>query len=172
MSQAGIINTGGAPPGVTTYAEDTGSATPALNILNIITGATDGVATVGAGNTVTISLRNRLYGTVTTVDATATTVVTLPLGAVASSYTFDISIAGYDAVGNLAANYTLVGGTRTNGAAAVLLPNQSLDEFEDVALLACDAALSVSGNNALIRVQGIAATTIDWKVVGYYIQVT
>jgi len=172
MSQAGIINVGGGPvPGPTTYVENTGAATPALNILNVVTGATDGIDTSGAGNTITISMRNRLYGTVTTNDATITTAVTLPLGAIPSSYTFDLSIAGYDAAGNKGACYTLVGAVRTNGIAAVLLPNQTLDEFEDAAVLACNAAISVSGNNAIITVQGLAATTFDWKVVGFYITV-
>lgn len=56
MSQAGIINTtsGPVPPTVaTSYVTDSGTAIPALNILNVLGG--EGIDTSGAGNTVTIS---------------------------------------------------------------------------------------------------------------------
>lgn len=56
MSQAGILSVTAAilPPTVpTTFTEDTGTATPAANNINIVGGA--GIATSGAGSTITIS---------------------------------------------------------------------------------------------------------------------
>lgn len=72
MSQSGMNNTsaGPVPPTVaTTYQEDSGTATPALNILNVLGGT--GINTVGNGsNTITI---NAVGGGFKTVDVTGAT---------------------------------------------------------------------------------------------------
>lgn len=55
MSQAGILNVTSSTPAIpTNFVTDAGIAVPAANTLNILGGP--GIATSGAGNTVTISL--------------------------------------------------------------------------------------------------------------------
>lgn len=53
MSQAGFISVAGGG-GATSFVEDTGSATPAAGVLNVLGGV--GCSTSGSGNTVTIDV--------------------------------------------------------------------------------------------------------------------
>lgn len=173
MSQAGIISVASMPAVPTTFVTDSGNAVPALNILNVVTpgSGTNGITTTGAGSTLTISLTNRISGTVTTNDAVPTTAFTLALGATPGTYTFDLRAAGFDAANNLSVGYTLVTAVRTTGAASVLvvpIGSQMLDEFEEAALNSADFYVDVAGNNALLQVVGVAAHTINWKVEGTY----
>lgn len=172
MSQAGIISITSSPSVPTSFVTDSGTATPVGNVLNVLTGATDGIETSGAGNTVTISMRNRVYGTGVTINGASTDVITLPLGATPGVYTFDLSIAGFDGSIPIGVGYTLVGSVRTTGAAAVLIPGQSLDEFEEAGTDPATAVITVAGNNAKVTVTGAAGFTFNWKVVGFYIFVS
>jgi hypothetical protein len=59
---AGTINLEASVSVPTTFAaEDASTATPALNILNIVGTATNGIGTTAAGNTVTIGMQSPLY---------------------------------------------------------------------------------------------------------------
>jgi hypothetical protein len=168
MSQAGLINSSGSPVVPTVYDADVGSATPAANVLNIV--GLNGVTTFASGNTVTVTLSEpKITGTGTTIGAVTGNIITIPLGATPGVYTFDAQIAGFDAANNLGIGYTLVGSVRTTGAAAVLIPGQELDQFEEAALVAADAEIAVAANTAIFRVTGVAAHTIDWKVVTEYV---
>ena len=173
MSQAGIISVTAAPAVATTFVTDSGNAVPALNILNVVTSGSgaNGITTTGAGSTITISLTNRISGTTTTIGAVTSSAITLPLGAVPGVYTFDLRIAGFDSANNLGVGYTLVTSVRTTGAAAILIVpavDQTLDEFEEAALVNADAEVNVAANNALVQVTGVAAHTINWKIEGVY----
>jgi hypothetical protein len=178
MSQAGIINTtsGPVPPSVATqYVTDSGTAIPALNILNVngANGITVSANPNGSNNILITAGENTLVGTVTTIGAVTGDVITFSLGAVPGVYTFDCKIAGFAVVGGpLGSGYTIVGSVRTTGAAAVLIQDQAVDHFEEGILIAGSAVLTVSGNNAIFRVTGTAATTIHWKAVSEYIFVS
>lgn len=108
----------------------------------------------------------QVSATVTTVGAVTASLFTIPLGATPGTYTFDISVTAFDFAGALtpaAVGYTLVGAVRTTGAAAILVPGQALDEFEDTGLGAADVTIGVAGNNAVITVLGVAGESLRWK---------
>lgn len=167
MSQAGIINASGMPAVPTTFTTNAGNATPALNVLNVL-GAGE-ITTSGAGNTITITTTDpSVSGTVNTIGAVTGDVITFPCGAVPGVYTFDVKVAAFESTTPLGAGYGIIASVRTTGAAAVLMPNQAIDEMEEGALVAGACVVTVGGNNMIVRVTGTVALTVHWKAVAEY----
>lgn len=153
MSQAGILKVIPAilPPSVpTTFTEDSGSAVPALNNLNIIGGA--GITTSGSGSTVTITATgagftwNTVAGTTQTVAKengyinanAALTTYTLPAtGAVGDTF----QLAGYGAGGwalaqNAGQKIYLGNATTTPGVGGSLASTNAHDTIEIMCVIA------------------------------------
>lgn len=171
MSQAGIISTSGgpSPPDVPTdFVTDSGTATPAANILNVL-GIDDtididnGIRTTGSGNTLNVVLTNRATGTVTTPADALTTIITLPLGATPATYMVYGNVQAFNSSTPAGGSYAFAGAVRTDGASATLISAAYHDEFEEAALALSDIFLNVSGNNALLQVQGDPALSINWN---------
>lgn len=173
MSQAGIISTttGPVPPNVpTSFETDVNSpAIPAANQLDVFGGTsttnnTNGIQTDGSsgGDILTIQLTNRVQGAVTTNNATPTNAISFPAGATPGTYVIDGTIGAFDSTDTAGAAYFFTAGIRTTGAATILIGLQFSTEFEDAPLAASDIDISVSGNNILAVVTGIAGKTIDW----------
>lgn len=165
------VTAGSLPPTVaTSYVTDVNSpAIPAANVLNVVGGTTtdintDGVQTDGSSgsNTLTVQLTNRLTGTLTTTDATLTTILTLPLGATPSVWFVGGDITAYDITDSAGAGYSLNAVVKTDGASATEVGVEYTTELEDAAMVTADLISSASGNNLLIRVQGIAGKTVNW----------
>lgn len=168
---------GPVPPTVaTTYVTDVNSpAVPAANILDVFGGDTSvnnnfGIRTDGSSgsNVLTIQLTNRVRGTVTTNNATPTTAVSFALGATPGVYEINGSVAAFDLTDVAGASYGFTSGIRSTGAAAIEIGTQFSTNFEEVAMTNADIDVTVSGNNVIIQVTGIAATTIDWDVLFTY----
>jgi hypothetical protein len=102
-------------------------------------------------------------GTVTTVGATTATVITFDLGSVASVYSLDVFVEGFDSGTPAGVAYALTGGIRTTGSAGTIISTPMIDSFEESALTGASFALAISGNNLLLQVTGVAAKTIAWK---------
>lgn len=174
MSQAGDISStsGPVPPQVpTSFVTDINSpAIPAANILNEIGGQTSananfGIRTDGSSgsNTLTVQLTNRQTATVTTADATPTTLLTFSLPAVAGTYYVFGNVQAFTSTGPAGGAYSFSGGYLTNGASATELGTEFHDTFQSAALLTSDIFLSPSGNNVVLTVQGVAGLTINWN---------
>jgi len=177
VSQAGIISTssGPVPPAVpTSFVTQNGTAVPAANIL--IVNAFDstenndngiiskgGVVGTGTANEVDIVLTNRGTGSVTTSDATLTTIATFSLGATPGVYFIDGDFIGFDITDTAGAGYGFSSAFRTTGAAATEISTEFKDLFEEAAMAASDIFVAASGNNIVFQVQGIAAKTINWS---------
>jgi hypothetical protein len=183
MSQYSVkLTPGNLPPIVPTSftADDATIATPVANNLNLFSSdVTDdnanGIQTTASGATFSIELTNRFGGNVTTTNATDDDSVSLDLGATPGVYTFDIQIAGFDVTDGQAVGYSIFGTVRTTGAAAVLIgtPDKIVnEEVLPVNISAVNANLVVSGNLAVVRLSGIAATTINWRVLATYVFVS
>lgn len=117
--------------------------------------------TNGAGS-ITIANTGQTDATGQTIGAVTDDVITIALGATAGVYTLEARIAGFDSTGPSGCGYQLFGTVRTTGAAAALVGTPDQVANEDVALAAADADIVVNANNAIIRVTGVAARTIDW----------
>ena len=178
MSQAGIISTtsGPIPPTVaTTYVTDVNSpAIPAANVLNVLGNDTtvnndNGVRTDGSSgsNTLTVQLTNRLQGSGSTVGAVTADIVTFT-PTVVGTYCLEFRTSAYNTTSTLGAGYNVFGAIRFDGVNCNVCGSADTIDNEEGAMTACDIDIVVSGANAILRVTGYAAQTINWGAVGLY----
>lgn len=183
MSQAGInnISTGPVPPAVpTSFVTDVNSpSVPIANVENVLGGTTttnntNGIQTNGSSgsNTLTVQLTNRKSGSVTTTDATPTTLISFTAGAVATVYQIEARIAAFDATDVAGAGYLIEGAVRTDGATTTLITPVDFTLSEEAPISTADIDLVVTGNTFVIQVTGIAGKTIRWSGFLTYVQVT
>ena len=181
MSQAGIINTssGPVPPTVpTSFVTDSGTAIPAANILNVLgidasTNDLDGVTTTGSGNTLNVVLTNRITGTATTTDAvTPVNIYTFPLGATPGTYLFNAKFVAYNLTDSLSAGYMSTASVRTTGAAGTVIDAANSFYSEEGAMSGTVITNSVSGNDLVLTVTGLAGKTIHYVALTDYIFVS
>jgi hypothetical protein len=130
----------------------------------------NGLTVVGnaATNTLTVTLTNRIQGSVTTNDATPTTLITFVLPST-GTYAFDINVSAYNTTDVLGAAYSVFVGVRSSAGVAAKLNLEDKIVNEEAGMAACDASISISGNSLLLQVTGIAAKTINWNAVGTYV---
>lgn len=165
-------STGPTPPTVPEqFTTDDGTiAVPAANNLNVFSRETtdnnlNGIQTTADPNgsdNLYIELTNRLFGAISTMDATPTPIITFPLGATPAVFTIDGFISGMNNTVVSGASYFFTAGVRTDGAAATAIGVEFTSEFEEAGMAASDVNVTVSGNNLIVEVTGIAATAIDW----------
>ena len=102
-------------------------------------------------------------GTAQTVGAVTADVITFPMGAVAGTRAFDVTVAGFEATGPSGVGYSIIASVRTTGVAGTLIPTPDITNNEDAALAAASGTVVVVGNDAIVRVTGVAGLTIEWS---------
>lgn len=179
MSQAGIISTtsGPVPPSVaTSYVTDDGTAIPAANILNVLgidstENNDNGIltrATPNLGNTLDVVITNRATGSVTTTNATPTTLISFAM-ATAGTYAFDINISNFNTTDTLGSTFAIFVGMRSTGAAATELNLEDKVINQEAGNTGCDITITTAGNALVIQATGLAGKTINWNAVGTYV---
>lgn len=158
----------------TTFDADTGSATPAANVINILgidstTNNENGITTTASGNTVNVVLTNRLQGTGSTSGAVDDDIITFNLGATPGTYQLQIDIVGFESSTPAGAGYQIIAAARTTGAAAFVIGSPDFTVNEDAALTTADADVIASGNTIIVRVTGVALLNINWNAVATYV---
>jgi hypothetical protein len=150
------------------------NALPAVNTVNA-TDSTDNVAAglqaVVSGTTTTVELTNRYRGTIQTTDDTPTDIITIPLGATAGVYIFDVDLVAFNTTDSEGAGYNLFGTIRTDTADSTLCGTPDKVVNEEDGMTSADSNLIAGGvadNNLYVRVTGIAAKTIEWNAVARY----
>jgi hypothetical protein len=143
----------------TTFTENSGTAIPAANNLNIV--GSNGIQTSGSGSTVTIGYNGN---TLTTTDATPTSILSFtPTNNSAQAYQF--LIVCYDSANGLCFGGQLLGVAKlvSGTATAIELPVELFGG--DAALNNVDYSFISSGPNIIVQVQGIVGHTLDWAII-------
>ncbi len=139
-------------------------------VLANIGGGTGITITNGAG-TISVAKTNANSGTGSTIDAVTADLITIALGGTAGTYHIQASVSGFESTTPAGTGYRLTAAVRTTGVAGTLIGVDKIVS-EEAALVAADATIVVSGNNAIIRVTGIAGLTINFSAISDHILVT
>lgn len=178
MSQAGDISSisGPVPPAVpTSFVTDSGTAIPALNILNLkaldsTTNNENGIftrANPNLSNNLEVVISNRIQGTVSTVGAVTSNIITFT-PTVIGTYAIECRISAYNTTSSLGSGYSLFGTARFDGVNSNLCGTPDKIENEEGSMSSANISMTVSGANILISGIGYAAQTINWSAVGLY----
>lgn len=103
------------------------------------------------------------YGNLTTTNATPTTLISIPMAA-GQSYLIQTTISGSNVTSGSDSVALMLSVRATCGAlgAISLSPQFNTEISADVALSSCSATYTISGQNVIVVITGVAATTINW----------
>nr|QBK86418.1 MAG: hypothetical protein LCMAC102_02130 [Marseillevirus LCMAC102] len=131
------------------------------NTWPIADGSSDQVLqTDGAGQLSFATVPTLTDNTVQTTDATVTTLATIATTTDRSTL-IDVKVSARNTGASEAAGYFLKSVFRNNTGTVTQVGTDDLLSFEDNTAWA--VTTSISGTNILVRVTGVAATTINWK---------
>lgn len=165
MSQSGVYDQTSSAPDIETLTGNSGGPVGRDGAFNVdlLAGATSGLTVVGdpGTHTLTIEALSPFYeGEVTTTDATPTTILEIPLPE-STAAVVEARVVAYTAANGAGGLFSFL--ARRNGGNAVVIG--LADYMKDVppALAGLTFGATASGNDAIITVTGVAATTIYWK---------
>lgn len=137
----------------------TGGAPVLANITSL-----DGSVNVTNGpGSIDLSVGGQVTGTGQTIGAVTDDVITLALGATPGTYTLESRISGFESTNPASAGFQVFATVRTDGATATLVGIPDIVSNLDTPIDSALADVVVSGNDAIIRVTGVAAVTINWR---------
>jgi len=185
MSQAGANNTssGPSPPAVPTQftADDATIAVPVANNLNVFARDTtednpNGIQTTADPNgsaNLYVELTNRLVGDGATTGGifASLDLVTFDLGAIPATYFFSFDVVAFNAATGAGTGRVIYTTFRTNGAAATVIGDSDSIAHTDFSFSLSSVFMTTSGNNAILRVEGLLPISANWHAVGYYVRV-
>lgn len=152
---SGAIADGAAADGAILFS------TPGPGRMNAVV-QTDGVTIhINASNQLEV-ITDAILGTATTIGAVTADAINFPLGATPGTYTFEARIAGFNAATPASSGFQIFATVRTTGGIGVLVGIPDLINNSEPALNMSLADIIVSGNNAIVRVTGVAGLTINW----------
>jgi len=139
-----------------------GNSSEENNISGIVT-----IAVPNNSENLEITLTNRIISNELTTDDTPINLVdfTMPLEGV---YSFESTISAYNETDVLGASYKVFVGVRSTGGTAFKLGLEDEIVNEEGAMSACEVDSSVSVNNYVLSVTGIAGKTIRWQALTIY----
>jgi|SRR5215831_5039931 len=167
---------GPVPPTVpTSFVTDDGTAIPALNTLNVngidsTENNTNGILTRANPNlsdNLEIIITNRLQGTVTTVGAATSPIITFT-PVLVGTYTLEFRIAAYNTTSLLGSGYSIFQAFRFDGVNSNLCGIVDRIVNEEGAMSSANVTTTVSGANFIVNGVGYALQTINWSAVGLY----
>lgn len=140
----------------TQFTEDSGTAVPAANNLNIF--GADGIKTTGSGSTVTVGFNQ---GTNTTLGIATSTILTLtpPDN---DTTTFQILISGYDATSNLGVGGQIIGTIRKTAGVVTVLGTPDIIKNGDFPLNGSTYTIVASGGDVLVQATSNSLDTVTW----------
>jgi len=112
-----------------------------------------------------------LSGTATSSNASTEDIITLDLGSTGKVFRFYFMITGKDTTSGDGVGYHLFASARTDGATATAIATEFIDADEDASLNAASVAFTVSGNNMVLQVTGVAGQTVTYLATGNYISI-
>lgn len=180
MSQVQTINPASSNPQIPTSIQtDDGTASALANVLivngiesdiNVDNGiiVIGGIVGTGTQNKIDVVLTNRITGTVTTTNATPTTIVSFTLGSSPGVYLAEGNVLGYNVDDSAGGAYTFIGAATTNGVTASEISVENKNVFEEAGMFASDISFQVSGNTVDVIVTGISLKTIHWNCLFTY----
>lgn len=175
MSQQGILADQTTALGdVETITGDSGGAVgpDGAGNINLVSGPGIGVVGNPGTFTLTVSSDTAFEGTGSTVGATTDDVLTIDLGATPGCYTLEARAAGFESTGPAGISGWALGSFLTDGATATEIQTESESKLASASLATAEVDWVASGNNAVLRVNGVAGLTISWAAEGEYVIAT